>query len=223
MACPTRQSLKHESQPVKRTKASPAETLAQMCAGQAESLRSAGVALHSDVGPLLVAAGLQLQLLEMDAPEQSERIRIVAGILDQAMEQVRSLSLRLNSSPVYRGGLKSALDRLIESLPSAILASLDYRAEGSIPPHRAAVIYESLNTAILTGIEAGATRIGIRVRAASGVSVRVADNGRSVGRARALSVLQLLTEAGGMKFALATGKSTIVSIRVYAARRSLSR
>src|SRR5947209_8263254 len=58
-------------------------------------LKRAGSILHDDVGPLLSAAGLHLQLLCLDFPRTQERIDQVFGILDEAMEKVRALSQEL--------------------------------------------------------------------------------------------------------------------------------
>ena len=58
-------------------------------------LHRAGKILHDDVGPLLSAAGLHLQLLCLDFPGSQARIDQVFVILDEAMEKVRALSQEL--------------------------------------------------------------------------------------------------------------------------------
>ena len=58
----------------------------------------AGRVLHDDVGPLLSASGLRLQLLKMDFPDASARVDEVLAILDDAMERVRALSQELAPS-----------------------------------------------------------------------------------------------------------------------------
>lgn len=62
-------------------------------------LEHAGEVLHDDIGPLLSAAGLRLQLLRMDYPETAERVREVTETLDQAIDRVRELSQDLKPSP----------------------------------------------------------------------------------------------------------------------------
>ena len=52
-----------------------------------DKLRRAGKALHDDVGPLLAAAGLRLQLLRMDHPQAAEQVNELLGTLDDAMER----------------------------------------------------------------------------------------------------------------------------------------
>lgn len=63
-------------------------------------LRRAGKTLHDDVGPLLAAVGLRLQLLRMDHPEASEQVNQLLATLDEAMERIRALSQELSPSPV---------------------------------------------------------------------------------------------------------------------------
>jgi signal transduction histidine kinase len=60
----------------------------------------AGRMLHDEVGPLLAASGLRLQLLKMDFPDASAHVDEVLAILDDAMERVRALSQELAPSPV---------------------------------------------------------------------------------------------------------------------------
>jgi signal transduction histidine kinase len=58
-----------------------------------------GKVLHDEVGPLLSAAGLRLQLLRMDFPDTAERVREVTETLDAAIDQVRALAMNLRPSP----------------------------------------------------------------------------------------------------------------------------
>jgi len=67
----------------------------------AEALRLAGKLLHDEIGPLLSAAGLKLQLLSMDFPETIEHVREVTGTLDEAIDRVRELSRKLSPAPDY--------------------------------------------------------------------------------------------------------------------------
>ena len=66
-----------------------------------EKLRRAGKTLHDDVGPLLAAAGLRLQLVKMDHPQAAAQVDEVLATLDDAMERIRALSQELN--PTKKG------------------------------------------------------------------------------------------------------------------------
>jgi signal transduction histidine kinase len=62
-------------------------------------IEHAGKALHDEIGPLLSAAGLRLQLLKMDFPETAGSVREITQTLDEAIDRVRALSRQLNPSP----------------------------------------------------------------------------------------------------------------------------
>jgi signal transduction histidine kinase len=69
-----------------------------------DPLRRAGHTLHDDVAPLLVAAGLQLQLLRMDHPAAAAQVNEVLATLEGAMDHVRQLSQELAPSPFTPNG-----------------------------------------------------------------------------------------------------------------------
>jgi signal transduction histidine kinase len=64
-----------------------------------DPLHRAGEILHDDVAPLLVGAGLQLQLLRMDHPDTAAQVNQVLVTLEDAMDRVRKLSQQLAPSP----------------------------------------------------------------------------------------------------------------------------
>jgi len=61
----------------------------------AGKIERAGKTLHDEIGPLLSAAGLQLQLIRMDHPETAEQVRVVTETLDRAIDCIRALSQEL--------------------------------------------------------------------------------------------------------------------------------
>jgi signal transduction histidine kinase len=68
-------------------------------ASAGDPLRRAGQTLHDEVAPLLVGAGLQLQILRMDHPETAPQVGEILATLEDAMERVRKLSQQLAPSP----------------------------------------------------------------------------------------------------------------------------
>lgn len=58
-------------------------------------IERAGKLLHDEIGPLLSAAGLRLQLIRMDYPQTAELVRDVTAALDEAIDKVRALSQEL--------------------------------------------------------------------------------------------------------------------------------
>jgi signal transduction histidine kinase len=70
-----------------------------------KKIELAGKTLHDDIGPLLSAAGLRLELLRMDFPDTTDRVREVTQTLDDALDRIRALSQELRPfSPKLRSG-----------------------------------------------------------------------------------------------------------------------
>jgi signal transduction histidine kinase len=60
-------------------------------------LKRAAKLLHDEIGPLMSAAGLRLQLIKMDFPETAPLVLQVTEILDEAIDRVRDMSRELGS------------------------------------------------------------------------------------------------------------------------------
>ena len=195
---------------------SDAEGLATVCHLLGTKLRSGSRQLHDHVGPLLSAAGLRLQMLRTDVPDAQAGIDEVTQILEQAIQRIRTVSRELHRSPADQIGLKNALFRFAEQNP---WLSVSYSATAPVPSEDAAALYEGAMEAASAALRARASQVRISVSGKAGVRIRVTDNGRAKGRARALSVPRLLAQQAGLAFECTTGKSTIVSIR-YAVRRT---
>jgi len=209
--------------PVKRNpKKKPKSDLEQIAALYVQTgavLVRAGRTLHDHVGSSLSAVGVQLQLLRMDLPEAQERLDETLRILEEVLGQVRDLSQELCPSPAYRGGLKQALLRLADRhISSDCSIHVDYSATAALPAEIAAAFYEASSAAMEQALRQGATVVRITARGAGPLVLRIADDGRKSGRARALSAMGALARQQGLGFACTTGKGTIVSIR-YAIRR----
>ena len=204
-------------------KTSPEEELAVRCSTLQAQLMQAGRSLHDHAGPLLSAAGIHLQLLKMDLPKAAPRIQEVTKILEQALENVRQVSQALAPSPVFRGGLERALDRLAEDVAESVPVDVvvDYEAPVGASRESAVAIYDALAAVVKAAVSVGqASEVEIVVRHKGSFSAKVEDNGRGTGRAQALVVAQMLAEQAGLKLDITTGKSTIVSIRAHALRRA---
>ena len=188
-----------------------AENLVRAVAAQ----RRAGRVLHDDIGPLLSAAGLHLQLLRLDFPDAAGRVREVMDALDDAMERTRALSQDLNPSPVYRAGFKNALAALVESSRQKFAGKivLAFTSSARLPLEAALALYEAAAAVLCDAVEnAEATRIEVSVRGSRSVKVRVKDNGGGRRSHRALAMAALLARHAGLTFDVSTGKGTIVGI-----------
>jgi len=192
-----------------------ADMLTEELAGSQSERRQAGRGLHDEVGPLLTAAGLRLQLLRMDFPEAAERLNEVMHTLDDAMERVRALSQRLSPSPVHRIGLKNALEQLADSYREKFSGKILFGFTSQVrPPIDAAVaIYDLAAAAIRDAIEhAGASRIEISVRGSKHLSLRMKDNGQARQPGQELRLAALVARHAKVTLEVAAGKGTIVWI-----------
>jgi signal transduction histidine kinase len=219
--------LKSKRSPVRRLSSqrqvnsqTTAEVLANTCAQGARLISKAGRALHDNTGPLISAAGLRLQILAMDHPAAAAQVSEITEILDQAVTSVRSVSQDLHTSPVYRGGLKTALSKLLDQYREShgLDCNMNFLFQSPIPVESAEGIYEAVAAALRAAYQAGATRISLTVRGLKRPSLRLADNGVSGNRPRALEPARLLARESGvdLRCISSTKRSTIVSIQPYA-------
>jgi signal transduction histidine kinase len=215
MASPTRAHTKNKP----KTTKSDIEQVAALYVQARAALASAGRTLHDHVGSSLSAAGLQLQLLRLDVPAAQARIDETLRTLEETLNTVRDLSQELCPSPAYRGGLKQALLRLAgQSSRQGCDVVVEYSTTTSVPVEIAAAFYEASLGAMKHAVQQGAARVNITVRGAGPLVLRISDDGRKAGRAKALAAIRTIAREQGLAFECTTGKGTIVSIR-YAIRR----
>ncbi len=153
-------------------------------AREAESARVATF-LHDDVGQVLSAVGLQLDVLRMDlrdkAPEIGERTSEIQTLLGEVVERLRNLSYELNPSIVERAGFQFALDRLIGRYRDQFRGSIRFLFDSSVrlPSATATVFHKIAEHALDNAVRhSGATQIEVLVRPSlRGTSLEVRDNG----------------------------------------------
>lgn len=141
--------------------------------------------LHDDVGQVLSAVGLQLDVMKLDfkerLPEIVGRINEIQELLEQAVRQVRAISYDLNPAVVERAGLQMALDRLVGRFREEYGGALRYMFEAPARPPTAVanVWYKIAELAIDNSIRhAGASRIEVQVkRTSKGLMLEIRDNG----------------------------------------------
>jgi signal transduction histidine kinase len=210
------------SKPERAAKSDLDEMAARYIHARAALVR-AGRTLHDHVGSSLSAVGVQLQLLRMDLPGAAARIDEALRTLEETLTQVRDLSQELCPSPAYRGGLKQALLRLAQTdgfqrQSAACHVAVEYSATTAVPVEVAAALYEAASAALEQALQKGAAQVNITARGAGPLVLRIADDGRKSGRARAMRLIRTLAREQGLTFECTTGRGTIVSIR-YAIRR----
>jgi two-component system NarL family sensor kinase len=141
--------------------------------------------LHDDVGQVLSAIGLQLDLLRMDLGEQlasvPARILEIQKYLEQAMGQVRDLSYELNPSIVERTGLQYALDRLIGRYRKSFSGTIRLLFDPSVhvPLKPATALYKIAEQALENSVQhARCSRIEVLVKPVQrSATLEIRDNG----------------------------------------------
>jgi signal transduction histidine kinase len=141
--------------------------------------------LHDEVGQVLTAVGLLLDVLKLDfckqVPDITDRVHEIQKMLDEAVQQVRALSYDLNPSVVERAGLQSALDRLVGRFRGQFAGSIRYLYDSSVrvPLSVGNAWYKIAELALENAIQhSGATRIEVHVRRThKNVMIEVRDNG----------------------------------------------
>jgi signal transduction histidine kinase len=142
--------------------------------------------LHDEVGQVLSAVGLQLDLLRMDLIDNvadcTKRIAEIQKVLELSVAQVRDLSYELNPSIVERTGLQFALDRLAGRYRKGFEGKIRLLFDSSVrlPVEVATALYKIGEQAIDNAVaHSGASRVEVLVRTVKqGVSLEVRDNGR---------------------------------------------
>lgn len=183
--------------------------------------------LHDEIGQILSAAGLQLDLLRMDCAQVAGvAVRVVETqkLLEQAVAQLRDLSYELNPSIVERVGLQTALEKLIARCRKSFPGAVQLRWDESLrmPAQAAQACYKIVEQALENAARhSGAGRIEVTVeRKVDGVQIEVRDDGSGFRiedavpgpGALGLRLMEYHARSAGMAFSLASapGKGTIV-------------
>jgi signal transduction histidine kinase len=141
--------------------------------------------LHDEVGQVLSAVGLQLDVLKLDfkakIPEIVDRLHEIQHMLDSAVTQVRALSYDLNPAIVERAGLQIALDRLVGRHRDDFGGSLRFLYDSSVrvPLQIANTWYRIAGLALENAVEhAKAKKIEVHVRSTlKSLMLEIRDDG----------------------------------------------
>jgi len=181
--------------------------------------------LHDEVGQILSAIGLQLDLLRMDIKENveadSQRIAVIQKVLETAVDQVRDLSYESNPSIVERAGLPFALDRLVGRYRKTFAGAIRLLFDSSVrvPVEPATALYNIVEEAVDNAVaHSGGSQIEILVKPAKdGVTLEVRDNGKGISPEQestglGLHLMKYQASLAGLQFSVASApeKGTIV-------------
>lgn len=181
--------------------------------------------LHDEVGQILSAIGLQLDLLRMDLKENvkaaSQRIAGIQKVLETAVDQVRDLSYESNPSIVERAGLPFALDRLVGRYRKAFAGGIRLLFDSSVrvPVEPATALYKIAEQALDNAVAySGGAQIEILVKPVKrAVALEVRDNGKGFtpeqeSTGLGLQLMKYQASQAGLQFSVASApeKGTIV-------------
>lgn len=191
-------------------------------------LGKAARVLHDDVGQILSAVGLQLDVMRLDlqsrVPEIAERTAEIQKMLEEVMGRIRELSRELNPSVVDRAGLQPALERQVRYLQETYsgVMRLSFDTSIRVPREAARSLFKVAECALRNAVDhSGASQIDIAVFAEAGqIILEVRDNGCGFdleeARARTygtgLLLMECYTSADNISLAIETaqGRGTIV-------------
>ncbi len=183
--------------------------------------------LHDEVGQVLSALGLQMDLLRMDLEENRaqaiRRVTDIQRVLERAVAQVRELSYELNPAIVERTGLQAALDRLVGRQRKNFSGSirLFYDSTAHVPAPTALAMYKIAEQALDNAVRhASASRIEVLVKPGKhGVGLEVRDDGTGFDLREAceksgigLALMRFQADQAGLRFSVSKlpEKGTIV-------------
>jgi signal transduction histidine kinase len=156
--------------------------------------------LHDEVGQVLSAVGLQLDVLRLDfqerLPEIAPRTVEIQKMLDQAMSEVRALSYDLNPAVVERVGLQNAFDRLAGRTRTRFDGTLRFLFDSSIrvPLDVGNAWYKIAEHTLENALKhSAASRIELHVRStAKAIEMEIRDNGSG------FSIIDTKMHSGGL-------------------------
>ena len=203
--------------------------IALVTAREMEGSRVARV-LHDEVGQILSAVGLHLDVLKLDmqgrVPEIASRTAEIQTILEQAITIVRELSFELNPAIVERAGLQFALEQLCGKYRDLFKGKvrLLYDQTIRVPLAAGNAIYRISELALENAVShARAAQIEVLARRANGgTTVEIRDNGcgfdpenlnpKSTGLGLILMAHHGLQAGVQYKLSSTLGKGTVVKL-----------
>ncbi len=207
-----------------------ARMLARVIDARDQKTAKAGQILHDEIGQILSAVGLHLDVLRMDleqqAPEAAGRIGEIQGLLEKAFERVRELSYDLNPNRAERAGLTTALHRLVGECREASQRKIRLLCDASVRVSgpAATAMYQIAECALSNALRhSGASKIEIFVRPGkAGAVLEVRDDGRGFDPAEVaanptglgIPLMQCFADRAGLELEVESepGKGTIVRV-----------
>jgi PAS domain S-box-containing protein len=171
---------------------------AELTVVEARERRAIAAELHENLGQVLATAKLKiapLRTLVADSGLQP-RIEEVQGLVEEALQQTRSLTYQLSSPILYQLGLEAALKWLAENMERQHSYRVTFTRlgeSGEVREESSVFLFSAVRELLVNVAKhAGASEVAIRLRwLDDGVEVLVKDNGKGFRRAGLSSLWDL--------------------------------
>jgi signal transduction histidine kinase len=98
---------------------------------QEQTLKNIAWELHDNVGQLLSVVNIQLNMLSMDVPlKNQEQIAETKGVVNDAVQEIRTLSKILNNDVILKNGLVTSLSLELERFNKLKVLNAKLEIEG---------------------------------------------------------------------------------------------
>ena len=106
---------------------------------QEQTLKNIAWELHDNVGQLLSVANIQLNILLNSAPEAyHDQIKETKGVVQETVQEIRSLSKVLNNDVILKNGLLASLQVELDRFKRLGYLDASYQVTGDIVPVKSA-------------------------------------------------------------------------------------
>lgn len=182
--------------------------------------------LHDNVAGGLTAAGLSLDLLALDAPDELiPRVREIQSMLEQSFQSVRELSVEFHPDPAVRFRFLPAMEFLTRRFRERFQGTLEIRlsdaAEGLNPDEARAcfVVAEAALENVL--VHAGAQNVSVAFESYpyNGFQLTIRDDGKgfsesTVTQGTGMAVMEYHVKVAGLNLSIRpeVGRGTRVQV-----------
>jgi signal transduction histidine kinase len=102
---------------------------------QEQTLKNIAWELHDNVGQLLSVVNIQLNMLSFDVPlKNQEQITETKGVVNDAVQEIRTLSKILNNDVILKNGLATSLKLELDRFNKLKFIEAEFVLEGDIHP-----------------------------------------------------------------------------------------
>ncbi len=158
---------------------------AELSAVEARERRAIAAQLHENLGQVLATAKIKIATLRIAAPEASlgERIGEVQVLVEEALQQTRSLTYELSPPILYQLGLEAAVKWLGENMQKRYGLPVVFSRQGEshiLAEQTRAFLFSAIRELLVNVAKhASAVRVAVRLRwCTESVEILVADDGR---------------------------------------------